>query len=78
MSLAEVQQYQTIEMLQQMNAQQQQFWTYAKQRDTALKKSLQKNFTKHVLPFPEFPKSVLEQIVVVENSIDVEEDNADD
>lgn len=40
MSLAEVQQYQTMEMLQQMHAHQQQYWTYAKQRDIALKKSL--------------------------------------
>ncbi|GMN62436.1 hypothetical protein TIFTF001_031515 [Ficus carica] len=33
MSLTEIQQYQTMEMLQQMNRQQQQYWTYAKQQD---------------------------------------------
>ncbi|GMN38006.1 hypothetical protein TIFTF001_042743 [Ficus carica] len=61
-----------------MHAQQQQYWTYAKQRDFALKKSLHKNFTKPIFPFPAFPERVLEPSVAEENSEDAEEDNEDD
>ncbi|GMN21099.1 hypothetical protein TIFTF001_043242 [Ficus carica] len=61
-----------------MHAQQQQYWTYAKQRDSALKKSLHKNFTKPIFPFPAFPERVLEPSVAEENSEDAEEDNEDD
>ena len=81
MSLAEVQQYQTMELLQQMHSQQQQFWEYAKQRDLALKKSLQKNFTKPIFPFPEFSDGVLQAIAAedVENKVDEEDvDDQDD
>ncbi|GMN58500.1 hypothetical protein TIFTF001_027608 [Ficus carica] len=78
MSLAEVHQYQTMEMLQQMHSQQQQYWEYAKQRDLALKKSLQKNFTKPIFPFPEFPEGVLEPITDEEVSDEVDEEDADD
>ena len=64
MSLQEIQQFQTMELLQQMHKQQQQYWEYAQQRDLALKKSLQKNFTKPIFPFPEFPEGVLEPVVL--------------
>ncbi|GMN64421.1 hypothetical protein TIFTF001_033502 [Ficus carica] len=57
-----------------MHSQQQQFWEYAKQRDVALKKSLQKNFTKPIFPFPEFPDGVLEPIAVDE----IDEGDEDD
>ena len=65
MSLQEIQQFQTMELLQQMHKQQQQqYWEYAQQRDLALKKSLQNNFTKPIFPFPEFPEGVLEPVVL--------------
>ncbi|GMN64846.1 hypothetical protein TIFTF001_033913 [Ficus carica] len=75
MSLAEVQQYQTMEMLQQMHSQQQQYWNYAKRWDLALKKSLQKNFTKPIFPFPEFPDDVLAQVAADEATDEVGEDD---
>ena len=78
MSLAEVQQYQTMELLQQMHSQLQQFWEYAKQRDLALKKSLQKNFTRPIFPFPEFPDGVLEAIAAEDVENEVDEEDADD
>ncbi|GMN48033.1 hypothetical protein TIFTF001_017207 [Ficus carica] len=46
--------------------------------DFALRKSLQKNFTKPVFSFPEFPDSVTEPIFAEENSENAEEDNEDD
>ncbi|PON31553.1 hypothetical protein PanWU01x14_369030 [Parasponia andersonii] len=49
-------------MLQQIHQQQQQFWAYAKERDNALKKSLQKNFTKPIPSFPAFPEEILQDL----------------
>ncbi|GMN73106.1 hypothetical protein TIFTF001_053638 [Ficus carica] len=78
MSLAEVQQYQTMEMLQQMHSQHQQYWNYAKRRDVALKKSLQKNFTKPIFPIPDFPDDVLAPIAADEENDEVGEDDEED
>ena len=78
MSLAVVQHYHTMEMLQQMHSQQQQFWEYAKQRDLAVKKSMQKNFTKPIFPFSEFPDGVLEAINAEDAATEVDEEEADD
>lgn len=74
-TLQEIQQAQMLEMLQKMHKQQQQYWAYAEQRDIAMKKSLQKNFTKLVFPFPEFPEEVLEPVASKESdSINPEEE----
>ncbi|GMN61145.1 hypothetical protein TIFTF001_030243 [Ficus carica] len=78
MSLAEVQQYQMMEMLQRMHSQQQQYWNNAKQRELALKKYLQKNFTKPIFPFPEFLDNVLEQVAAEEVTGAVDEEDEDD
>ncbi|GMN65497.1 hypothetical protein TIFTF001_034567 [Ficus carica] len=78
MSHAEVQQYQTMDMLQQMHSQQQQYWNYAKRRDLALNKSLQKNFTKPIFPFPEFPDDVLAPVAAKEATDEVDEDGKED
>ena len=43
-----------------------------------MRKSLQKNFTKSVVSFPEFLESVLEPIVTEEDTEDVEEDDEQD
>ena len=51
-----------------MHSQQQQYWNYAKRRDLALKKSLQKNFTEPIFPFPEFPDDVLAPVAADEAS----------
>lgn len=74
MSLAKVQQYQTMAMLQRIHSQQQQYWTYAKHQDSALKKSLQKNCTKPVFPFPKFSDNLLEPVTAEEDTEEVEED----
>lgn len=76
MSLQEVQQFQTMEMLQQMYQQHQQYWAYAKQRDTALKKSLQKNFTKPVFQFPSFPETVFNPIPQADEAAETEDEDA--
>ncbi|GMN61916.1 hypothetical protein TIFTF001_030997 [Ficus carica] len=67
-----------MEMLQQMHSQQQQFWNYAKRRDLALKKSLQKNFTKPIFPFPEFPDDVLAHVATDKETNVVGEDDEED
>ncbi|EXB62771.1 hypothetical protein L484_000343 [Morus notabilis] len=67
-TLQEIQQAEMMELMQRMHKQQQQYWAYAEQRDNALKKSLQKNFTKPVFPFPEFPEEVLEPVVSEDNA----------
>ena len=59
-----------------MHSQQQHYQTYAKCRDLALKKSLQKNFTKPIFPFPEFPDAVLAPVAVDE--VNDKGDEADD
>ncbi|GMN47499.1 hypothetical protein TIFTF001_016685 [Ficus carica] len=43
-----------------------------------VRKSLQKNITKPVFSFPEFPESVLEPVVTEEDAEDVEEDGKED
>ncbi|GMN72163.1 hypothetical protein TIFTF001_054690 [Ficus carica] len=49
----------------------------AEQRDVALKKSLQKNFTKPIFPFPEFPDGMLEPIAADEVDEEDEDDQED-
>ncbi|PON42277.1 hypothetical protein PanWU01x14_283290 [Parasponia andersonii] len=61
-SQQEVQQYQMMTLLQQIHQQQQQFWAYAKERDNASKKSLQKNFTKPIPSFPAFLEEILQDL----------------
>ena len=44
------------------NEQQQiEYFKYAKKRDAALIKSLQRNFTRPTVPFPEFPDAILKE-----------------
>ena len=54
------QQQEILGRLVSLETQQHDYWKYAKQRDAALIKSLQRNFTKPTVPFPAFPSSVLE------------------
>ncbi|PON73690.1 LOW QUALITY PROTEIN: hypothetical protein PanWU01x14_055780 [Parasponia andersonii] len=42
--------------------QQQQFWAYSKERDTALKKALQNNFTRPIPTFPTFPQELFQDL----------------
>ncbi|MBA0637808.1 hypothetical protein Godav_028962 [Gossypium davidsonii] len=35
------------------------YWSYSKDRDIGIKRSLQKNFTKPMPEFPDFPKDLL-------------------
>ena len=61
MSLFEVQQYEMFEMLQKQQEQLHQFWVYSRDRDRALKKSLQRNFSKPMATFPIFPEALILQ-----------------
>ena len=46
--------------LQHMEQQHHTYWEYSKKKDVAIKKALQKNFTKPMPPFPDFPDEVLQ------------------
>lgn len=61
-----------------MHSQQQQYWNYARCRDSTLKKSLQKNFTKPIFPLLEFPDDVLAPVTAEEATDEVNEDNEED
>ncbi|PON59596.1 hypothetical protein PanWU01x14_158080 [Parasponia andersonii] len=62
LSQQEVQQYHMMSLLQHTHKQQQQFWAYSKERDTALKKALQNNFTRPIPTFPTFPQELLQDL----------------
>jgi len=58
-SLCEIQQYQITKEMTKDQEQQALYWYFVKDRDIALKRSLQKNFTKLMTKFPNFPKDLL-------------------
>lgn len=58
MSLFEVQQFEMFELLQPQQEQLHQFLVYSQDRDRALKKSLQSNFSKPMATFPAFPEEL--------------------
>ncbi|PON78020.1 hypothetical protein PanWU01x14_023740 [Parasponia andersonii] len=53
---------QRLSQQEHTHKQQQQFWAYSKERDTALKKALQNNFTRPIPTFPAFPQEILQDL----------------
>ncbi|KAH1096818.1 hypothetical protein J1N35_013739 [Gossypium stocksii] len=80
MSLFEIQQYQIAEEITNTKDHQTLYWSYVKDRDITLKISLQNNFTKPMLKFPNFPKDflpLLEAGLVNEELVKVSSDKAE-